>query len=654
MSPLDPAKTTRLMAWLKSQDKKNGNTDLMDKLQEARQMAGADFILGTEDDKVPQGASMEEKFKNAQEAQQWLNDKSAEFKKATGQSPDAQLDQTAFQEYLQLQDEKNKNTEMTDKFASATKMIKAAEAGQGASSQAGEQKPDEQAQQDGQNPDARGEENGVMSFLGNNKYGLGAALMVGLLATAMGGGGIVGLILGLLAMMLVGGMMGENGLFGGKGDKSKDGGQARSKEGPTPTPGHEQAIDVTEGTDVQVARVNPETKQHEFLVGKDENGLKWGPQPADIELRTLDDKGRVTGFVEGRVEGDHFRVTSSTSMLADGREGPEIPNAKALAEIGRDGQIDMGGGGMKIARQPSATKARELSAPKDVQVKELEDGTARADLGTATITIGDKKLEATVVAIGKLSKDGKSVRLDNAYLEYENKPVTGLDGEVLSVDLPDQMKQQLAVKSGTISPMTGDVNKAVENGQARIDRLKQSIEDKTKADAKETGDLLNGMQQQTNEEGRLQFMQDKYTEKLQSLGASRYEAESMGLKVREMYKNGEFVNKSSEEAAARIAGVIEEDLGETLDKREVHNFARRADVVFNQTKPAGGDAKEAQTEEKTVPQKGTEEPGKSTADAAIREAGATMAALGTTGGQHLQTGTDVASNVGGGGGIRER
>lgn len=566
-NPLDETRTEPFRNWMAKKDKEAGNTERSDMLKQARKMAGADLKLGTDDDQ-----NQQQEPKTAEEARLWIDQQVANYRIATNQPDGAEVDPKKFQQWLIDQDKKNGDKELQHNYDVSAKLIKKAGKGKAAGAESGEGAGGEEGDNDG-----RGEENGLLKYAEGNKWGLGAALMVGLLATAMGGGGILALILGLLAMMLIGGMMGENGLLGGKKEAGPAHGQTREKEHVPPTPGHEKAIDVEEGTNVQMVKM--EGTKRTYLKGQKENGeLEYGDQATDIQLRTLKD-GKVTGYVNGKVSGNSFNVESTSTTLPDGREG-ETVKSFSMITLGGDGEISMKSGAMADARKPSATLAGDYVKPTKLSVIRGGGDNVSADLAKVTVE-GEKgeKTEYTVVMTGKANGKDK-VAFDHVVLrDAKGKLLTGADNDTpISIELPSDMMKNVAIATdNTIAPMTGDVNFARNQSVEILKKRGQSQTDLDKKRSDELGKIKDDLGKKTDKDQTLDFIKEEWRAKLKEAGVKDgHDAARMAAEVTAMYDNKEFQGKDASVAAAEIAG----KLPDGVDKAKVSEFANRTHETF--------------------------------------------------------------------------
>ncbi len=544
---------------------------------------------------------MAKEFNTAQEAQKWIDGKMAEYKsdrtdqfvaayKAKNggvidqvtlkEQAEAPVDMKEFEKWLSGKDKKLKeagvtNMSLAEDFKAANKVVE--DSKKKSTAKGADGKPaadgrhdanvDTSSAPEGEKKE-QGEGEGVGGFLNNNKYGLGAALMVGLLATAMGGGGIMGLIMGLLAMMIVGSMMDKGGVANNIMGKGKEGdspdagkGKTRAKEA---VPGAENAIDVKEGTEVAV-----KNKEGQFLSSQKDGKPVYTAAAGDVTLLTRDEQGNPTGLIKGRVNGANFDVSQVASILPDARMGDLKPTSGSIS-IDGDGEIDLRSQAMNNARKPGAQAAADYAKEQSIELKVNDkDKTVSAVIGKA-----DKY---SVVATGVMDKDNNVV-FNKAVVMDGDKPVSGTNGSPIEVAMPEGKLQKIASKDGKISPMTGDAQKAaVAIGTAVLGEQKKQAEAKSTAETKEMG----GVNKELGDAKTLKDVEDviasKWTEKLVEAGSKPYAAAAQAVAVKEMYKNGDFVGKTADEAAAKIAGALPEG----IDTEKVKDFAKRTNEVFN-------------------------------------------------------------------------
>lgn len=480
-------------------------------------------------------------------------------------------------------------------------------------------------------------------FAGENKWGLGAglgaALMVGMLATAMGGGGIMALILGLLAMMLVGSLVGnmmdKNSAATPLVDKAKDAlGKGKAIE---KTPGFENAIDVEEGTHVAV-----KNDKGQYLSGQDENGeLTYSPTSQPIALRTVDKDGHVTGAITGQVaENDRvFQVTSTSTALPNGQMGPAVPNSYKTVDIGSDGAIDLASPAMNSAREPSKGEAKKYALKaSEVAVAIGEDNSIAAKVGEVPAEDGSKT-NYDVLAVGQVK--GKQANFTHVVLKDQQTGELVKDintGEMIAVALPDKALSKIAIsENNTIAPMQGDLIKAKDAGDKVNQLRKDALTARDTARGKELGDIQKDLDA-PNADKEL-IIQKAWEHQLEAAGISNdqksgYEAAIMAKKVTELYKNQDFRNKSADEAALEIMATAP---GANQDM--VKEFAGRTHDTFSKAMVDSSSDKQAKA------------PSKDPADlvAALAKAGETPATERfDSREEHSRSFTPVGPGIGGG------
>lgn len=415
-------------------------------------------------------------------------------------------------------------------------------------------------------------------FANDNKMALGGGLMVGLLAAAMGSGGIMGLILGLLAAILIGGMLGM-----GKGGSEKAGGPEKpqpekgkglaiKKDG---APGPDTAIDVKEGERVQVVKEEDGVKK--YLSGQDKDGtLTYSDSPKEITLRLQDKDGKITGLVTGTASHDsaNFNVKETTSMLPDGRLSPNKGETFTQLTISKDGSVEMGGQALANARKPGADARDAFAKPQDIQLEVAADKSVKANLGEPTFKAGDKEAKGTVELQGRMSDDGKNVTFDKALFKDNNgNYALGANGKPIEVELPDENLKNLQVLAGNkVAPMSGDVEN---NKKGAAEGAVRKIAARVQADVSETQSMMDTLSSTDNKSA---VISGKFNNKLQTLGAKDTEAALMAAEIADKYKDPEFLSKSAQERVSEVAGTFKSD---TLDKLEAKAFAQNMDTAIN-------------------------------------------------------------------------
>ncbi|MFO0389988.1 MAG: hypothetical protein ACK502_09785 [Alphaproteobacteria bacterium] len=415
-------------------------------------------------------------------------------------------------------------------------------------------------------------------FVNDNKMALGGGLMVGLLAAAMGSGGIMGLILGLLAAILIGGMLGM-----GKGGSEKAGGPEKpqpekgrglaiKKDG---APGPENAIDVKEGENVKM--VKEENGVKKYLSGQDKDGtLTYSDSPQEITLRLQDNDGKVTGLVKGRVgvDGANFNIEETTSMLPDGRLSPNAGKTFTQLTVGSDKSVEMGGESFAKARKPGADARDAYAKPQDIQLEVAADKSVKANMGTTTLKAGDKEGTVNVELQGRMSDDGKNVIFDKAlFKDDKGNYALGANGKPIEVELPDETLKNLQVLAGNkVAPMSGDVEK---NKKDAAEGAVRKIAARVQADVSETQSMMDTLSSTDNKSA---VISGKFNNKLKALGAKDVEASLMAAEIADKYKDPNFLSKSAQERVSEVAGTFKSG---TLDKLEAAAFARNMDAAIS-------------------------------------------------------------------------
>lgn len=444
---------------------------------------------------------------------------------------------------------------------------------------------------DTQTVDGGGKEKGFMDkagdFVKNNPVGLGAGLIAGLAVGAMSGGGLMGMLMALLAMIVVGAIAGnmfdkqsDTKKIPGLGDEEKKQqamGKVREKEGAGTT------VDVAEGAEVQVKN------KDKYLSGQDEKGnLKYDSDvPVEVTLRTRDESMNVTGTMTGKSDGTgKFNITSVSTVLPDGRMGPEVETFASLT-YNKDGEIDLASEAAKAVRARGAQAAMEYAKPSSIAITPDAKGAATAELGSVSIDVdGDGKNEtAKLVASGRMSEDGKKVTLDQkAYLEVDGKRVQDAAGEDMSVMLPKELTQELAVQEGNnVAPMSGDV-KAVQ--QKAVQTFTADKEQRSAKAAEEMKGIEESLDKAENQDQVLTNINQAWNDKLKDAGVENPVARAAATAaVKEMYQNRKEMGDSPDEKVAQVViNSLENGNGAAkdteFDKGAIEKFAKETDGMF--------------------------------------------------------------------------
>lgn len=417
------------------------------------------------------------------------------------------------------------------------------------------------------------EDEGPMGFLKNNKFAAGA-LMLGLLAAVMGGG-LPALILGLLAMVIASKMIdGEDSVANRMFSDRTPPPNTTTQEGPAQgqgkipaTPGHESAVDVAEGTEVQLVKMDGMKKAYLKSQNAETGALEYGDTPTEsLKLRTIKD-GKATGIIEGDISADGaaFYVTGSAFALPDGRISRDPTNSNGRVALHSSGKLDLNMADMDMARRDSREAHDAYAKTQDITLEPGADGRVTARLNT--VRIGDKDYTAAVS--GTLA-EGKAV-FDKAFAMQGNQVVLGENGKPIELNLPNRTYDVL---EGKISPLTGDVKAATdaiikdvaresgrqmaEKEQTQVSRAKNTVDEVAKANTK---DEQRGV------------LAELISKNLEDLGITdTRERAVMTSSITDKYMDANFRAVGPEQARETIAGMV--GTNERI-KAEMGDFAAR-------------------------------------------------------------------------------
>jgi hypothetical protein len=390
--------------------------------------------------------------------------------------------------------------------------------------------------------------------------------MVGLLAAAMGAGGIVGLILGLVAMMMIGKMMDKNGvannLMGGekKDEPNKGKGQSLKREGDM-----KNAVVVEEGSKVQMVKTDGTKKT--YLSGQNEDGsLTYSEQPQDVTLLTRDKEGKDQSIIKGKMSGNDFFVEKSASVMPDGRMGP-ITDSTRMVQLDGDGNMDLRSPAVAEARKAGGEAAAAYAKPVELELKS-NDGRVSMEYGKAAV---DGK-EYTAVATGTMSADGKKAIFDKALLKAGDEFVKGTDGKPIELKLPNQ---ELDVLNGKVSPMTGDTKVGTQAiMQGVLGEQKKQEEAKENANAGRAKQAVDAVASAKGDKTAQEaVLNEQISKKLEELGiADPKQRALMTADIKGQYMDANFRAVPPEQARETVAGMVGSD---ERVKTEMGDFAAR-------------------------------------------------------------------------------